>query len=193
MHTNKEYINPYPGIRSFNFDEAHLFFGREKRISDLVKILKNNCFVAITGASGSGKSSLVKAGLLPALSKDADRFYETFRPGSEPLSNLAESVYKLLYAFRNNNSDELSKAKIFSQISNDPKTFVKQNFEENSGKFLLYIDQFEEMFHDKTNSTETRRRDSDRFIAAILALLETETQNFCVIISLRTDFFGRLL
>ena len=58
--------NPYPGIRSFNVNESRLFFGREKQVQDLSNLLKKNHFAAISGASGSGKSSIVKAGVIPS-------------------------------------------------------------------------------------------------------------------------------
>ncbi len=59
--------NPYPGIRSFETEESHLFFGRNKQIKDLYTVLLKTHFIAVTGAYGSGKSSLIKAGLIPEL------------------------------------------------------------------------------------------------------------------------------
>ena len=53
--------NPYPGLRPFERDDAHLFFGRDKPVNELVALLARNRFLAIVGVSGSGKSSLVKA------------------------------------------------------------------------------------------------------------------------------------
>ena len=58
---------PYPGLRPFEADEADLFFGREQQVDGLLKRLSNSHFVAVVGESGAGKSSLVRAGLLPAL------------------------------------------------------------------------------------------------------------------------------
>ena len=58
---------PYPGLRSFRRDETHIFFGREKQIDVMVDRLGHRHFLAVVGASGSGKSSLVRAGLLEAL------------------------------------------------------------------------------------------------------------------------------
>src|SRR3954466_6621218 len=61
--------NPYPGLRRFESTEAHLFFGRDQQVLDLVDRLARNQFVAVLGLSGSGKSSLVRAGLIPALQR----------------------------------------------------------------------------------------------------------------------------
>ncbi len=60
-------FNPFPGLRPFEPDEDHLFFGREKEIDELLRRLRATRFLQVVGASGSGKSSLVRSGLIPAL------------------------------------------------------------------------------------------------------------------------------
>ena len=60
-------VNPFPGLRPFEADEEHLFFGREPDIDDLLRKLRTSRFVAVVGTSGSGKSSLVRSGLIPSL------------------------------------------------------------------------------------------------------------------------------
>ena len=90
--------NPFPGLRPFRPEEAHLFFGREDQIADLVQRLRRNRFVAVVGASGSGKSSLVNAGLLPALGRGVPTRYGTkwriavLRPGNAPIRNLVDAL-----------------------------------------------------------------------------------------------------
>ena len=59
--------NPFPGLRPFEADEEHLFFGRDGQSDELLRRLRRSRFLAVLGTSGSGKSSLVRAGLLPAL------------------------------------------------------------------------------------------------------------------------------
>ena len=71
-------LNPFPGLRAFNTDEADRFFGRQQQIKELAEKLNAVSFVAVAGASGCGKSSLVRAGLLSELSRRADA--ETQRP-----------------------------------------------------------------------------------------------------------------
>ena len=61
---------PYPGLRPFREQESHLFFGREEQAEELLSRLQHSRFLAVLGTSGSGKSSLVNAGLLPALRGD---------------------------------------------------------------------------------------------------------------------------
>ena len=59
--------NPFPGLRPFESDEDYLFFGREDQTTALLTRLREHRFIAVVGASGSGKSSLVRAGVLPEL------------------------------------------------------------------------------------------------------------------------------
>ncbi|MEI2711033.1 MAG: hypothetical protein V9E96_18750 [Chitinophagaceae bacterium] len=67
MLTDTNIFNPFPGLRSFEEDEDVLFFGREKQVDELMKKLRMVKFLAVIGSSGSGKSSLVKSGLIPSL------------------------------------------------------------------------------------------------------------------------------
>jgi tetratricopeptide (TPR) repeat protein len=90
--------NPYPGLRPFEFDERYLFFGREGQADDLLHRLYENGFVAVLGLSGCGKSSLVRAGLVPLLfgsfsgASDSSWRVALMRPGDDPIKNLATSL-----------------------------------------------------------------------------------------------------
>src|SRR6476469_6674975 len=92
-------IRPFPGLRQFRTDEAHLFFGRQGQSDAVVRKLANRRFLAVVGASGGGKSSLVQAGLLPALVggylADAGSCWRfaTMRPGSDPVVRLSEALH----------------------------------------------------------------------------------------------------
>ncbi len=88
------YINPYKGLQSYEQGDAALFFGRQKATQALLEKAKNHAFVIVAGASGTGKSSLVKAGLLPRL---GDQRISIVRPGKHPLAALPEeSTWDLL-------------------------------------------------------------------------------------------------
>ena len=90
--------NPFPGLRPFGSDENHLFFGREDQSQELLKKLRNNRFLGVVGTSGCGKSSLVRAGLLPALhggfmTQAGSRWrIAVFRPGHDPIGNMARAL-----------------------------------------------------------------------------------------------------
>src|SRR5258706_12123644 len=83
--------NPFPGLRPFGFDESHLFFGRDGQSEQLISKLGRTRFLAVVGTSGSGKSSLVRAGLLPALlggfmtSAGSGWRIAILRPGNDPM------------------------------------------------------------------------------------------------------------
>src|ERR1039458_10898057 len=90
--------NPFPGLRPFEPEEDHLFFGREKQIDELLRRLRGTRFLPVVGASGSGKSSLVRCGLIPALQggsmAGAGSGWRTavLRPGEDPIGHLAGAL-----------------------------------------------------------------------------------------------------
>src|SRR5262245_11243225 len=88
---------PYPGMAPFREADSDRFFGREQEVRELLDRLRLHPFMAVIGASGSGKSSLVSAGLIPALRKSqlfgsGAWLFRTFRPGASPLEALAEAL-----------------------------------------------------------------------------------------------------
>src|SRR3954463_12817119 len=89
---------PFPGLRPFEFDENQLFFGRDGQSDQIIRKLSATRFVAVVGTSGSGKSSLVRAGLLPDLFSGfmtgAGTHWRValMRPGNDPLGNLARAL-----------------------------------------------------------------------------------------------------
>ena len=74
---------PYPGLRPFLKGESHLFYGRHRQVADMLMLLKSRRFLAVVGSSGSGKSSLVRAGLLPAIT-DGFLSVSSVNPDAEP-------------------------------------------------------------------------------------------------------------
>jgi hypothetical protein len=91
---------PYPGLRPFTLDEEAIFFGREPMIDEIIDLLTRRCLILVHGSSGSGKSSLVLAGVLPRLARQHRRHgwrWRTMnmRPGGGPLWNLARVLAEL--------------------------------------------------------------------------------------------------
>src|SRR5436305_14995960 len=95
MSTQK---NPFVGLRPFESDESLLFFGRQQQTTELLERLHQHHFVAVVGSSGSGKSSLIRAGLMPRLKagyliQERDSWMmAVMKPGQTPLYNLAEAI-----------------------------------------------------------------------------------------------------
>src|SRR5688572_28868628 len=98
MTTNKPAMNPFPGLRPFRQDEDFLFFGREEQTMELLQRLGTHRFVAVVGSSGSGKSSLVRCGLLSELlggkllRAGASWEVAVTHPGGNPLAILTDSL-----------------------------------------------------------------------------------------------------
>src|SRR5690349_12270363 len=99
LHTN---TNPFVGLRPFESDESLLFFGRQEQTVELLQRLHKHHFVAVIGNSGCGKSSLIRAGLIPRLKAgylldgQDNWMITTMKPGQSPMYNLAQAIYDQL-------------------------------------------------------------------------------------------------
>ena len=137
MISKGTYINPFPGLRSFDSRDAKLFFGRENHIKKLRDKLKESRFLAIIGSSGSGKSSLIKAGLIPSLeNQNLDNSIKkkwhiiVLKPGNEPYRNLIKVFTEYV--------SKLSFEKDSQVIINDIEAFIQNiSIEENEFFKLL--------------------------------------------------------
>ena len=139
---------PYKGLDVFEEEDAELFFGPEKIVDDLVERVNKSRTVFITGPSGSGKSSLVRAGLIPALKQgaieDSNKWlYAAIRPGREPIDTLGRAVAGLVMS---TNSDDEIRAKALT----DETIFARWceiALQDDRGKrVVFFVDQFEEVF-----------------------------------------------
>ena len=161
---------PYPGMVSFREDNSDCFFGRDAEVKELVERLRLHPFICVIGSSGSGKSSLVFAGLIPALRRSGlfgsgEWLVRTIRPGETPLAEL--------------------KTALGNNLAN-PKLAVTQALasQPNAQRLLLVIDQFEEVF---TLSGE----EAAPFQKALLHLIDTP--NCYLILTVRADFYPELM
>jgi tetratricopeptide (TPR) repeat protein len=155
--TNGEHrTNPYVGLRPYFIADSLYFFGRDEQVVELLEILHAQRLLGVVGSSGSGKSSLVRAGLLPALLggflvEDRDRWrIVQLKPGDAPIGNLAS---ELLEAFGSAPADAERAA--FARAIDEGHTeavleFLRPRLEANSAVFLL-VDQFEEVFAFRSN------------------------------------------
>lgn len=153
--------SPFPGLRSYNEKEAPIFFGRGLETDDLIKQLEHNRFVSVIGVSGSGKSSLVSAGLIPRLRKNAifvndngsqDWHIIKFTPDLEPFQQLASALLFGIPALKGDpidfsvRKDKLAQIlSISSQALSETIAFALQD-EQPGVEVLFFIDQFEELF-----------------------------------------------
>jgi Novel STAND NTPase 1 len=162
---------PYPGMAPFRAEDADCFYGREAEIQQMLQHLRHRRLLFVIGPSGSGKSSLIHAGLLPRL-RQSGYFPPDFwrvrvlRPGEQPLQALAAAL--------DGEIDQLAQALSGLLAAHPP-----------ADRLLLVIDQLEELF------TQTPREEQPRFVAAIQAL---QAQRACtLLIAMRADFYADLM
>ncbi len=183
--------NPYKGLRAFQQADAADFFGRsgmiERVLARLEESVIENNFLAVIGPSGSGKSSLVKAGVLPALRQgriagSENWFYAEMVPGEEPLEELAAALLSVATAPMPGVADLLREE--VSGLADG----VRWALPAEDGKLVLMIDQFEEVF-----TQIERESERQQFLDLILAAVNIEDSPVKIIITLRADFYDRPL
>jgi serine/threonine protein kinase/WD40 repeat protein len=176
--------NPYKGLEPFDEVDAADFYGRDDVVDSLLGAVASHGLVAVVGASGSGKSSLVRAGLIPALRDGTIRgseewFIVTMVPGTDPFDEfhigLRDAAVGSTEASTREGSRELREA--FASALDGPNS-----------RALLIIDQFEELFSVEV-SDETR----ERFFENVVDLVMDPSQRVRVVITMRADFSDRPL
>jgi len=186
-------INPFPGLRPFTAWENEYFFGRENECNEIVEKLFRNRFVAITGESGSGKSSLVHCGLIPeirsrSIPDETSWRILSIKPGKDPLGNLADSFVE---GYLNPEQQRSEKNEILKILTENPDglTTVLRKFPVTEGeKTLLIIDQFEELF--RYGSPERGKGfipDAGLMIDLITNTITSNYRDFYCIVALRSD------
>ncbi|WP_221352014.1 XRE family transcriptional regulator [Streptomyces beigongshangae] len=171
---------PYAGLRSFREQDAQWFFGRERLVEELAERLKRQRFVTVIGASGSGKSSLLRAGLVPRLRGTATTVVLT--PGPRPLEECAVRLGALA---------GVTPGGLYEELCGDPANLgraVRQaaaRSEDPDGGLVLVVDQFEETF---TLCPDDAER--DRFIESLVAAASDESARCRVALGVRADFYA---
>jgi len=189
--------NPFVGLRPFESDEALLFFGRREQTVELLQQLHLNRFLAVVGSSGCGKSSLIRAGLIPKLKagmlvEDRDRwFIATMKPGDLPRQNLAVALSKALPK-----EQRTMDAKMFNEaIQESGITPILEMFgpalNKADANLLLLVDQFEEIFRFGLQADdEARKEETADAVSLMLALAEQRDLPIYVVITMRSEFLG---
>ncbi len=192
--------NPFPGLRPFSIGESHLYFGREGQVDEILEKLTLNRSVTVMGYSGSGKSSLMYCGLVPVLyggfMTHASPNWQviTTRPGSSPISNLADSIVNQLEALGRISSDDkaIQRAVIKSVLRSGPNGLVEiarylQHGDHENVFFL--IDQFEELLHYREDGEETMN-ESIEYVNLVMQAVNQKDVPVYLALSLRSDFIG---
>ncbi|MBW4490632.1 MAG: CHAT domain-containing protein [Trichocoleus desertorum ATA4-8-CV12] len=184
-------VCPYRGLFAFREEDTAFFYGRDAFTQMLVEAVQQQFLVAVIGPSGSGKSSVVFAGLIPQLRSERTWLIEAFRPGDRPFRNLAAKLVPLLETHRSETDQllEINKqTKALQQGDLALRDVIACILEKNPGdRFLLVVDQFEELY--------TLCRDARERLLFLDSLLEAVkyTPNFTLVLTLRADFLGQAL
>ncbi|MGB0610283.1 MAG: ATP-binding protein, partial [Verrucomicrobiales bacterium] len=195
MTDKKSLENPFPGLRPFQSDEEHLFFGRENQTLELLQILRDNRFVGVIGTSGSGKSSLVRCGLLSELYGgaflDAGTDWEVavMNPGGGPFNQLSKALVNAdIYDAEEDDIHLKLNATLRRSRLGLVEAIRQANLPEGTN-FLLVVDQFEEIFR-YSETGEEEGEAADDFIAMILEAAKQTNVPVYVIITMRSDYIG---
>ncbi|HFU76697.1 MAG TPA: serine protease [Arcobacter sp.] len=186
-------IYPFIGLQAFNQSNSHFFFGRSTEIQSLLKQLDKDNLIAIVGDSGSGKSSLVKAGIIPHyLEKNNDtksviRFKTIeMRPAENPFDELIAVVSKICHELQLSPRDtDYYKNKIEPNNPKAVRAVFQELFKAQKTYLLFYIDQFEELF------TLSKEPYQEPFIALLLYLYNNQLSHLKIqiLFTIRLDSY----
>jgi len=173
---------PFKGLQYFDVQDASLFFGRTNMTNSLLEHIRNNRFLAVVGASGSGKSSVVRAGVMAAMKEKPGWRIHIVTPTSSPLETLALAL--------TSDSETVTAAKTFREdMHSDPESLHlyarRQMAEDSKARMLLVVDQFEELFTLCKDQTER-----EAYISNLMTAVSVAKQGpLTVILTLRADFY----
>ncbi len=182
---------PYPGLRSFRHDESDLFFGREEFVTTMVDRLAATRFLAVLGSSGTGKSSVVRTGLLDSLelglmAKAGSSWrIADFHPGSNPLHNLADA---LLAGDPRAAPGERELLRGF--LARGPRAVIEWCRDGNlpaGTNLLLLADQFEELFRYQDYA---KREETQALVELLLESAHSTEFSIYVTVTMRSEYLG---
>jgi serine/threonine protein kinase len=183
--------SPYVGLSSFQEGNADTFFGRNREIAAMVTRIRDRPLMAVVGSSGVGKSSFVRAGLVPALKRSGET-WETLviRPGRKPLEALAATIAPMVATAANLADDLDEHKKLVDTLGREPGHLghvLRLRARRDNRHLLLFVDQFEELY---TLCPDPAERAA--FTACLSAVADDATSPLRVVLSIRSDFLDRV-
>ncbi|NET84225.1 MAG: hypothetical protein F6J94_20600 [Moorea sp. SIO1F2] len=180
----------------FSPKEAEYFFGRDVFIEELFKATQTRNFIPVLGASGSGKSSVVLAGLVPKLVKAGHWQFTHFRPGKDPFLALAQALVPLYRSDLDSTDKIIQARKLAISFSGDelPLSDVFATIHQNhpNQRILLIADQFEELYT-LCRDEKTRRKFLDTLSNTFQSCPEQSSSSTVLVTTMRADFLGNVL
>jgi hypothetical protein len=184
--------SPYAGLNAFQEADANRFFGRTREIAALLARLHERPLVAVVGPSGVGKSSFVRAGLIPALKYSGEKWEAiVIRPGRHPTAALANIIAPMLTSESATLSDQVAQhQRILHRIYQEPGyvgTVLRSRSQTRKHKTFLFVDQFEELF---TLNPDPHERLV--FMSSLAGMADDAVSPLRVVVSIRSDFLDRV-
>ncbi len=196
--TSKLPPNPFVGLRPFEAEESLLFFGRHEQTLELLQRLHESRFVAVVGSSGSGKSSLVRAGLIPKLQagflvEDRDTWHVArMQPRDQPFQNLVDSLLGVAGGGPEKASEEM-----LDEVRETGGQCIVDRLRPTlgaTGNLLLLVDQFEEVFRFISTRSLPHHQsvieEAADFVSVMLGMAQQRELPVYVIMTIRSDFLG---
>jgi hypothetical protein len=204
----KRLVMPYPGLRPFEFEDQPLFFGREAQVAAMLRQLEDHRFVAVVGSSGSGKSSLVRAGLLPAIHEgflqgSSSWLSLVIKPGHQPYERLGYRLHDATQtesdgiAAATDPKSRVHASGIVETLRKTDRGLLEALTAINvplSFSVMVVVDQFEELFAFRrahASRDEVASRDeSASFVRMLLRSASDPSGRVWVVMTMRSDFIG---
>jgi serine/threonine protein kinase len=192
----KEDQSPYPGLAPFTERDANRFFGRDEEIAQFIGKLKERPMLAVVGSSGAGKSSFVRAGVIPTLraTTSADWDILICRPGRDPFGAVASALLTVattsITSIESVEDGAKKEAELASELRESPGrlgAILRACSRNANHPLLIYFDQFEELYT-LVDDQETR----DRFATAVASVAVDPSIPVRVVLSMRSDFLDRV-
>jgi len=186
--------NPFPGLRAFRENEHTLFFGRERECGEIIDKLLKNRFVAVIGNTGSGKTSVLQAGVIPALKRGDFSQVKwkviSMTPGTNPLGTLASSIAREVdLNKRNYESLRLSIADVLKSNQDGLNRIVNDLIIKNDENVLIVVDQFEEIFrYGKKASGLYAGNGAATFVNLLMNAIEQQGTRIFLIVAVSSEY-----
>lgn len=188
-HGTESEESPYPGLAAFHESDADRFFGRSRDIAYILACLRDRPLMGVVGPSGVGKSSFLRAGVIPALKHTGETWEDIIvRPGRQPLIALANALIVATDGHVRSSEHYRSRA-LANRLSVEPGyagVLLRERARECRHKILIFVDQFEELY---TLVHDSRERIT--FTTCLSGMADDPNAPLRVVVSIRSDFLDR--
>jgi hypothetical protein len=182
---------PYAGLSSFQEADSARFFGRTQETMALVTRLRAEPMIAVVGSSGSGKSSFIRAGVVPALKHSGEAWQVVVvRPARRPLEVLVDALLQLTDSAQDLATDLAAREGLLERLRHEPGyagAALRAHARRTGRRVLLFIDQFEELYTQVADHAERVL-----FTTCLSSIADDATSPARVVLSLRADFLDRV-